>query len=65
MQSLTTSTRRTAARRWSPRPLILRALDRLIAADRAYRERSKMRRLSDEQLRDMGLSRRDAPRGRR
>lgn len=66
MQTLTTKTTRTATpRRWSLGRLVQFALGRVIAADRAYRERQKMRRLSDELLRDMGLTRRDATFGRR
>lgn len=66
MQTLTTkTTRSTTPRRWSLGRLFQVSLDRVIAADRSYRERQKMRRLSDEQLRDMGLTRRDATLGRR
>jgi len=66
MQTLSTKTTRTAPlSRWSLGGLLQRSLDRLVAADRAYRERQKMRRLSDDLLRDMGLTRRDATLGRR
>lgn len=66
MQTLTTKTTRTATpRRFGLARLLQISLDRVIAADRAYRERQKMRRLSDDLLNDMGLTRRDATLGRR
>ena len=49
-----------ATRRWSLGHLVKAALDALVNADTAYRERQKMRRLSDESLSDMGLTRAQA-----
>ena len=41
------------------------ALDRVIAADKAYRDRARMRRLTDTLLRDVGLTRSEIDRQRR
>ena len=63
MTSLRTTVTRPAATSKPVVGLFRRMLDRVIAADAAYRERQKMRRLTDAQLHDMGMTRRDAETG--
>ncbi len=63
MTSLRTTTTRPATIRNVFAGLFRRTLDRLVAADTAWRERQKMRRLSDDMLRDMGMTRHDADTG--
>ena len=64
MQTRLTTTARpiTATRRWSLGQILKTALDKIVAADAAYRERQKMRRLTDDMLSDMGSTRDEAER---
>ena len=45
------------------RPLWLRLLDRLVVWDRRWRDRTRLDAMTDQQLRDLGLTRRDLRRG--
>lgn len=64
MQTLNaTATRNTAATRRTLGSLLKAVLDRIVAADQAYRARRKMRRLDDRILRDVGLTRTDVDHG--
>lgn len=59
--TILSQTARPAPRRL--RDLIVSLLVRLCEADAAYRQRVHLRRISDEHLADMGLTRADAERG--
>lgn len=66
MQSFRTTPRpATTTLRRSLSRVLRRALDRVIAADKAYRDRARMRRLTDTLLRDVGLTRSEIDRQRR
>lgn len=62
MQTRLTTTARPIAttRRWTLGQMVKAALDALVRADAAYRERQQMRRLTDDRLDDMGLTRAQA-----